>query len=141
MSAVVTPLHVGRAGGVPVRFFKGPSGQPELPWHAVDDLYRALGLPQAKRRFLLQVTQAQWSEDLRTVATAEGLVTIAPHYVAQGMIDAAVEAMGAPAEVEREYVRAGKEALEKLVGDLPPLASFEFVMRAFRNTHGTDGTP
>ena len=57
MNAVVTPLHVGTVGGVPVRFFRGPSGQPELPWHAVDDLYRALGLPRAKRRFLLQATQ------------------------------------------------------------------------------------
>ena len=46
MTALVAPIHTGRLNGQPVRFFKGPSGGPELPWHAVEDLYRALGLPQ-----------------------------------------------------------------------------------------------
>jgi hypothetical protein len=83
MTAFVSPIHTGRLNGQPVRFFKGPTGGPELPWHAVDDLYRALGLPRAVRRQLLRMTQETWRQELRTVATTDGVVTIAPHDVAQ----------------------------------------------------------
>jgi hypothetical protein len=138
MTALTASIHTGRLNGQPVRFFKGPSGGPELPWHAVEDIYRALGLPRAVRTQLLRMTQETWGQDLRTVATPEGLVTIAPHCVAQGLLGAATKLMGLRAKVGAdllsEYAQAGGEVLKKLTGDLRPLASVAFALEAQRNT-------
>lgn len=88
------PIHTGTVNGSPVRFFRGPDARPDMPWHALGDLTRALELPRALRRHLLQMTQRAWAGTLRTVATAEGVTILAPHFVAQGLIGAAVEAHG-----------------------------------------------
>jgi len=61
-------------------------GLPDFPWHEVDDLHRCLGLTRAERKHFLHL-QAH-KEALRIVATADGIVTIAPHFIAQGTIDA-----------------------------------------------------
>jgi hypothetical protein len=52
---------------------------------------------------------------LRTVATADGLVTIAPHFMAQGCIDAMVAKGQAPASARAEYDDAGADAIHKIV--------------------------
>ena len=137
--ALVAPLHTGTVGGCPVRFFRGPSGRPEPSWHAIEDCIRPLGLSRSLRRELLRMTQRHWGAELRTVATADGPVVVAPHYVAQGLLGAAVEAMGAKASVETEYALAGAEALRKLGGDLPPMARVELALAAFRNSTGGGG--
>jgi len=139
MTALVAPIHTGRLNSQPVRFFKGPAGGPELPWHAVEDLYQALGLPRSVRRQLLRMMQETWGQELRTAATKDGLVTIAPHFVAEGLLGAAAELMGsrakAGADLESAYAHAGSEALKKLAGDLPPLASVAFALQALRHTN------
>jgi hypothetical protein len=111
------PLHVGTVSGQPLRFFKTPldDGKPDLPWHAVDDLQRVLGLNREQRKFFLHKLR---NRDVRTVATADGIITIAPHYMAQGTIDAMIEMGKAPASVRAEYDRVGS-ALQKLIP--PPL--------------------
>src|SRR3712207_3966318 len=110
MNAAVAPTHTGRLNGQPARFFTGPSGGPELPWHAVEDLYQALGLPRSVRRQLLRMMQETWGQELRTVATRDGVGTIAPHFVAQGLLGAAAELMGsrakAGADLESAYAHA-----------------------------------
>lgn len=136
---LTSPLHVGVVNGRDVRFFKGPSNGPEMPWHSVEDLYQALGLPRSLRRELLRKTQEHWGKELRTVATANGPVVVAPHFVAQGLIGAAVVAMGGKPSLEIEYAKAGGEALKKLAGDLPMMAAVEFAVAAYRNTNGVDG--
>ena len=86
------------------------------------------------------MTQETWGQELRTVATADGLATIAPHFGAQGLLGAAAKLRTAGANVpsetilEAEYAHAGGEALKKLTGDLPPLASVAFALEALRNT-------
>ena len=71
---------------------------------------------------------------------SEGVVTIAPHYAAQGLLDALPEMRSVGANVspdlEREYVYAAVKALKALTGDLPPGASFGFVIAAYRNSNG-----
>jgi hypothetical protein len=115
MSGIIKPLHIATTGGHPLRFFRTPinDGRPDLPWHAVDDLHRCLGLNRDARRFFLRWLRAQ--KEPRTVATTDGLVTIAPHCMAQGCIDAMVEKGMAPASVRTEYDLAGSEALKKLI--------------------------
>jgi hypothetical protein len=87
-------LHIGTVCGNSVRFFKTPNddGRPDFPWHSVDDLQQALGLNRAARRFFLRkMRNGDWGAAVRTVAMDGGLVTIAPHFVAQGTISAIVE--------------------------------------------------
>ena len=136
---LISPIHTATINGHPLRFFKGPAAGPDLPWHAMDDLYRAMALSLALRRHMLQMTQRRWGGDLRTVATADGPVVIAPHFVAQGMIGAAVETMGVPASFEGEYTRAGVEAMKKLTGDLPPQTKVAFAVAAFHGQGSAGG--
>ena len=111
---MIEPLHTTRVGSHELRFFRTPlaDGRPDLPWHAVDDLQRCLGLNREARKFFLKQLR-QWGE-IRTVATANGVVTLAPHYMAQGLIDATVETGRAPESFRAEYDRAGAAALKKL---------------------------
>jgi len=85
------PLLVGDVEGHKVRYFLSPvflhTGKPDLPWHAVDDLW-AIFMPDretfdgVKRRL-----RSDWNAP-KTVATPEGIVTIAPHFMAEGIIHA-----------------------------------------------------
>ena len=76
---------------------------------------------------------------MTTTATIDGVTTIAPHWMAQGLIDAAVEFGAATASIERDYVREGVKALDALTGNLPPMASMQFAIAAAANTLGLKG--
>jgi hypothetical protein len=116
---MIEPLHIASIGGHSLRFFRSPldDGRPDFPWHAIDDLHRALGLDRRARRFFLAKLRSAHGE-LRTVATADGLVTVAPHFMAQGTVDAMVDEGMAPASARSEYDRAGAAAMKKLARDL-----------------------
>jgi hypothetical protein len=62
--------------------------------------------------------------DVRTVATAGGIVTIAPHVCAQGLIGAAVQ--------------AGIVGPDFMTGDLPPVAAVEMAIAAARQSLGAE---
>jgi hypothetical protein len=113
MNSIIKPLHIATIGGHPLRFFCTPNsdGRPDLPWHAVDDLHRCLGLNRDARRFFLHKLR-EWG-GVKTVATADGVLTIAPHFMAQGVIDAMIDNGQAPASIRREYDHAGTEATRK----------------------------
>lgn len=114
---MIEPLHVGTVGGHPLRFFRSPlkDGRPDFPWHVVDDLHQCLGLNRDARRFFLRKLKgAEWGKNVRTIATADGVVTVAPSYVAQGTVDAMVEEGMAPGSVRRDFDRASVDAMRKL---------------------------
>jgi hypothetical protein len=50
----------------------------------------------------------------RTVATTDGIVTVAPHFLAHGMVDALIQDGQAPAQARDEYDRASADALRKI---------------------------
>jgi hypothetical protein len=113
---MIAPLHVANVGGHPLRFFRTPltDGRPDLPWHCIDDLQHCLGLNrQGRKVFPRMLRSSEWRAIPRTVATADGVVTIAPHFIAQGMIDAMVENGRTPASVRHDYDRAGADAMKK----------------------------
>jgi hypothetical protein len=127
MCSQIEPLYIATVGGKPLRFFRTPldDGRPDLPWHCVDDLHRCLGLNRDLRRiFLRKLKSARWPT--RTIAAADGIITIAPHFVAQGTVDAMTDEGEAPKSVGDEYYREGAAALKKL-------APF-----AFRSDEGLD---
>jgi hypothetical protein len=90
--ALTSPIHVGDAGGHPLRMFASPvwlaTRKRDMPWHSTEDLLSALGVPAELSEHMRRMTKRDWLDDTRTVATADGIVTIAPHAMAEGMIDA-----------------------------------------------------
>jgi hypothetical protein len=133
---MIQPIHTATIGGHPLRFFRTPNddGKPDMPWHSIDDLHRCLGLNRELRKLFLSKLR-KWGS-IRTVATADGIVTIAPHYMAQGCINAMVEKGIVPPDVRDAYDYEGSVALNKLVAHLPFPSDYFFAwMKAAMNRH------
>lgn len=134
MSEIFNPIHVTEIGGKTLRFFKGPTSAPDLPWHAVDDLFVVCGFNREMRRHFLRSAQRTFGEDLRTIATESGPTTIAPHAAAQALLAAAAHVRFELKQTEEAYTHAAAAALGALAGDLPPEAKFKFLVAAARNS-------
>jgi hypothetical protein len=123
MTGIVKPIHVATINGHQLRLYRTPNndGRPDLPWHSIDDLGRVFGLNRQRRRVMLEGMQRYGC--FRTIATTDGLVTIGPHYAAQGAISAIAEIVGdaKSKHIESEYGYAFVEACKKLV---PPGLAF-----------------
>jgi hypothetical protein len=135
------PLFSATVGGRALRFFKPPDGGPDFPWHSVDDLGRCLGLNRAHRKILhSKYLRGSWPKG--TVAVGNEIITIAPHFVAQGSIDAMVEVGQAPASVRIEYDRAATDAMISM--PLPfafGTSGWAAWMKAAMNRHENGGPP
>jgi hypothetical protein len=114
---MIKPLHVATVGGRPLRFFRTPldDGRPDLVWHAVDDLYQCLGLSKRHRKIFLR----QFRKAMRTVATADGVVSVAPHFMAWAVIDAMIHVGQTTDFVRTEYHLASAEAQQKIPVPFP----------------------
>jgi hypothetical protein len=115
--AMIKPIHIATIEHH-LRFFRtrNDDGRPDMPWHCVDDLHRCLGLDRAARRIFLRKLHERGGT--QAVATADGIITVAPHYMVQGTVDPMVEVGWVPASVRSAYDRAGSDALKKLVAHL-----------------------
>ena len=130
---VATPIHVASVGAGTLRFFKSPSA-PDIPWPPRRP-GACLGLTRdARRQFRQKLIGGPFKADIRTVATASGIVTIAPHFAAQGLIGAAIEAGLASAAFEDRYTAAAIAAFKVMTGDLPPLAAVELAITAAKTS-------
>src|SRR5262245_58109531 len=112
MMALVEPLHVATVGSRPLRFFRTPLNDdlPDMPWVAIDDLGRCLGLSRAPRRIHLAVFYRVWRKAVRTVETPDGRVAIVPHAMARATVEALVDTGRAPVSARDEYVSASAGA-------------------------------
>jgi hypothetical protein len=146
MTQPLKPLHVATIRGQQLRFFRTPNndGRPDMPWHCCDDLYRCMGLPRDLRRhFQRSMSNGRFRRDFKSVATVDGVLTIAPHYTAQGLIGAAEElrhdnqdhAIGC-ANIKDEYAFEGAAALQKLAAGLHGEQLLDFLGAAFRRHDG-----
>jgi hypothetical protein len=135
---MITPLHIATVGEQPLRLFKTPlnDGRPDMPWVAVDDLGRCLALSREHRRIHMAVFYRLKKEVVRTIATSDGPVTIAPHALAKPALEALFDTgrARAPASVRDEYTKAIAEAMMKLSpGPFPsPEAATEWANAAMR---------
>lgn len=121
MTALVSPIHVEAVGVADIRLFAPPSGRREFPWVSIDDLHASLSLPRMLRReFRHKLRSGEWRNFDRTVATADGIVNIVLHIVAQGVIDAMKEVGWTPAEFYTRYAAAGAQAMGKLTAGFSP---------------------
>jgi hypothetical protein len=136
--AMITPLHIATVGGQLLRLFKTPvnDGQPDMPWVAVDDLGRCLALSRAHRRTHMTLFYRLKKEIVRTIATPDGPVTIAPHALAKPALEALFDTgrARAPASVRDEYTGAIAEAMMKVTpGPFPsPEAATAWANAAMR---------
>jgi len=115
---MATPICTGTVNGSPVRFFRSPlnDGRPDFPWIAWGDLTDAYPLSAAKKAVFFQRLHADWPDIPRTVATADGVVTLVPHFAAQGFTSAMTECLGIDAE--KEYALGAGEALKIVTAHL-----------------------
>lgn len=133
MSGLASPLHVGRLNGRTLRFFRAPLAGTHLPWHAFDDLQTCLSLPEALRAALKRDLMADWGRDVRTVATADGIVTIAPHWMAAGLVGAVAGRTGDDLDLTVSYQQALFSAWAELTGDMPAADSLALLQTALCN--------
>lgn len=119
MSRIITPVHIAPVCGHPVRFFRSPRAGPDLPWHAVEDLYAAARLPGELRRRMMRMTRSfEGGVDSVTIATTEGPLVIGAHSLAQGFIGALQEIDLLPDGFGQQYTRAGAQTLGVLTASL-----------------------
>jgi hypothetical protein len=112
---MIEPIHIATIGGHQLRFFRRPinDGKPDFPWQSIDDLSLCLGFNREQRRVFLR--KLKEFGGTQTVATVDGIVTIAPHYMAQGCTDAMVDEGMVPDSACTAYVLAEAEAMKKLM--------------------------
>ncbi|MCW6513291.1 hypothetical protein [Lichenifustis flavocetrariae] len=132
MSALVEPIPIGAVGLANLRFFAPPSGGRECPWLSIDDLHACLVLPRGVRRELnAKLRTSKWKDDVETIATPEGIVTIVPRFMAQGMIDAMRDVGQIREGFYAEYVRQGAAAMSKLTDGMGPEEMLGYVKAAW----------
>lgn len=137
MSAILTPAYMGTLNDKPLRFFKSPLPGPHLPWHAPEDLHRCLDLPRDLRRdFQRKLHSSEWKGDIRTVATADGIVMIAPHFMAQGLIGAMHDAGRADAKAEFRYASEARKAWDLIYPGRDFGEAVSLLVAAFHNQGG-----
>jgi hypothetical protein len=136
----LTPvLHTAPVNGKTVRFYRSPLNRPDTAWHNLDDLHAALGVPRGMRReFAVSLRNGSFAKDIKTIATADGIVTIAPHYMAHGIIDASVKAGRAPESAEQDYRRAMSSTSIKITAGMSEEKSFSYLMAAFKYGSGAE---
>lgn len=110
---LIKPLHIATIRGHQLRFYRTPNedGRPDMPWHSVDDLAQCFGASRSHRRAMFKQLRAC---GFKTIATADGIVTIAPHFAAQGAIAAAQACIGGCEDIDRAYCFEGAIACQKL---------------------------
>lgn len=139
MSDLVKPVYTGTLNGHPLRFFKAPSDEPQLIWHSWDDLVASANLPRSLRRQFKTSLQDEYGADIKTVATSEGITTIAPHFMAQGFIGSMIELGYAPPSTEMSYTIQSVDAWNALTANLPDRAGMDLFFAAYRNSHKIGG--
>jgi hypothetical protein len=129
-------IHTAEVNGHPIRFFRTPlnDGRPDFVWHSLDDLETAMGVLRSQRRAMLRMIKKdkEWGPFVRTVATKDGVVSIAPHFLAQGRIGAAMDSQNLPASFEMAYRLAALEA-QRIMDDRigAGAQSLEYIGAAF----------
>jgi hypothetical protein len=140
MSRVLAPAFTGTLNDKPLRFFKAPMPESHLPWHAAEDLHACLDLPRDLRRyFQQQLRSSEWKADVQTVATASGIVTIAPHFIAQGLIGAMIDVGQSPASTEIRYSMQVKQAWDAIYPGGNFAEAISLLVTAYHNTSGPSG--
>ncbi|TXN06695.1 hypothetical protein FV222_04845 [Methylobacterium sp. WL103] len=139
MSGVVFPIHIGELNGKLLRFFKAPTDEPQLVWHAWDDLVACASLPRDLSERFQRSMRRDYPDGVRTIGTTEGILTIAPHWMALGFIGSMIENKRMPASAELFYTIQSVDAWNALTGDLCRPQGMDLFLAALQNTNKNGG--
>ena len=124
---VVNPIHVAAIGLGNMRFYAPPSGGQEFPWVTLEDAMHCFSLPRGMRWQATRDIHREWKGIAQTVSTDDGLVTLIPHFMAQGMVSAMAECGRCSGDLFVKYAVAGAAAMSKLTDGLDPTAILEYL--------------
>lgn len=141
MGEITKPIHTADVNGRQIRYFRPPLSGPHQPWHAIDDLFRAMEMERKVRKGFIRDLQAsdQWKGLAKTVATKDGIVLIAPHFMAQGFMGAAHDLGQLPEMFERDYTMGVVAAMDVITAGMTELEAFNYNIAAFRNSNRIEG--
>jgi hypothetical protein len=110
------PLHVATINGNSLRLYLSPLKGPDLPWCAFDDLVKCFGISSEFGRHLKSHLgrHGKYKYEVRAVVTADGMVTIVPHYMVQVFLGAMEEQRQTHEGAFDDYLQAGLPAMSKL---------------------------
>ena len=108
------PIHAAAVDGGRLRFHRPPHDEPDFAWLVLDDLLDLLDLTPDGRQHLLRSIQTDWPGHLRTIATRDGVHTIMPHFMVQGLMEAWIAAGLAAEDLLDAYLKEGFRASRAL---------------------------
>lgn len=136
--SIVAPIHTEAVGLANLRFFAPPDGGRDFPWVALDDLYACINMPRdLRRQFKSKMRTGPWRDSIQTVATADGIANIVPHFVAQGMIDAMQHSGLGLSDFYAQYAKAGSIALSKLTDGFSSDQLLAYIAEAWKKAGGS----
>ena len=118
--------------GRPVRFYCPPTAGPDFPWFSLDDLLLALKLSRQARRHIARLAREDWGEYLTTAMCEGSIITVAPHFVAQGLLDALISTGQITQSASDGYYEAGVSVMKELTGHLSPQDLLPWAAEALR---------
>lgn len=141
MSKVIEPIHTAAVGLGNVRYFKSLLPGPHLIWFAYEDLLKAAGLARPMRRHFEAMLKQDHRDIIKPVMTPDGPATLAPHYIAQGFVDAMEEIGQAPKGFATAYTRGAAAAISAVTADLglTGTEAMNYTIAAYRNSNGIEG--
>lgn len=141
MSKVIEPVHIAAVGLGNVRFFESLLPGPHLIWFAHEDLLVAAGLSRPMRRGFEAMLKQDYRDVIKPVMTPDGPATLAPHYLAQGFVDAMEEVGRMPAGFAMAYTRAAADAMGAITRSLglSGMDAINHTIAAYRNSNGIEG--
>lgn len=140
MATIIEPLLVHEIDGMPLRMFASPlyqkHRQADFPWHSVDDLRRILRFDQDIDRLFQRRLKTDWPDDVRTIATSDGITTIGKHYIAMGMLQFVRYRRQILPTADRRHIEAqvrvaATKAMKEMTKHLAPLERLAVAMEAY----------
>lgn len=123
-----------------VRYFEPPQflekGEADFPWVAFEDLTGIFSDGSDFTNFIFQKLREDWPDPV-TVATIDGIVTIVPRYMAEGLFDAVEENSSAYSfdegldRLRGRYRNQLTAAMKAMTQHLSPAEKLAFSLEAF----------
>lgn len=122
-TSIMSPIASAEIRGVAVRFFRASNSEMDAPWHALDDLYRAMRFDRVMRQMTVREMLSVPGAEARTVKTPDGPVVIGSDTMARGVIRGGIKALSVPPTFEHDYSRAVADIWSATHSDLDPVTS------------------
>lgn len=139
MSSILEPILVWDIEGLPLRMFASPlyqaHRQADFPWHSADDLRKILRFDSEISDLFQRRMKADWPQDVRTIATRDGVTTIARHYIGAGMLHFVryrrqILPTADRRRIETAFRIANTRAMKEMTKHLPPMDRLAMAVEA-----------